>query len=74
MMVPELAGLSMGVSIEARFGQNQALFFAAPFCFAHLRFCAAAIRARASALKVRFLRGAVECVAEPTPARRARAC
>jgi hypothetical protein len=41
-------------SIDARAGQDQALFFAPHFCFAHLRFCAAAIRARASGLRVRF--------------------
>jgi hypothetical protein len=36
---------------------DQAPFFAPPFCFAHLRFWAAAILARASGLKVRFFLG-----------------
>ena len=74
MVVSELAVQSMGVPMDARSDQGQALFFAALFCFAHLRFCAAAIRARASALNVRFLRGDVACVGELAPASRARAC
>ena len=59
MMVPELAVQSMAMTTDARSGQDQALFFAAPFCFAHLRFCAAAIRARASGLRVRFFLASV---------------
>jgi len=53
MARPKLEVQSTGVTIDARSDQDQALFFAAPFCFAHLRFCAAAIRARASGLSVR---------------------
>jgi hypothetical protein len=65
---------SIGATIHTKSDRDQALFFAAPFCFAHLRFCAAAIRARASGLNVRFFRGDFACVAEPTPERRVRAC
>ena len=71
MMAPETRG---PVTIDTRSGQGQALFFAAPFCFAHLRFCAAAIRARASGLNMRFFTGDFACVAEPKPARRVRTC
>jgi hypothetical protein len=73
-MAFELAVQSMGVTIDARSGQPQAAFFDAPFCFAHLRFCAAAIRARASGLSVRFFRGDLPCDDARTPARSARAC
>jgi hypothetical protein len=64
----------MGATIHTKSEHDQALFFAAPFSFAHLRFWAAAIRARASGLNVRLLRGDFAFIAEPTPARRARAC
>ena len=73
-MVSEFAVQWTGVIMDARSGEDQAAFFAALFCFAHLRFCAAAIRARASGLSVRFFRGDFACVAEPTPDRRVRAC
>lgn len=69
-----LAAQSMSATMDARSAQDQALFIVAPFCFAHLRLCAAAIRARASALNVRLLRGNFAYGAEPTPARRLRAC
>ena len=64
----------MGATIHTKSDHDQALFFAAPFSFAHLRFCAAAIRARASGLRVRFFLGSFGSVVEFRPARRERAC
>jgi hypothetical protein len=63
-----------GAAIPVRPPHCQALFFTVAFCLAHLRFCAAAIRARASGLSVRFFPGNFVGGVDPRPARIVRAC